>query len=374
MNNTSPTLPTDSQSRLQAIIDSAIDGIITIDERGIVESMNPAAAKMFGYAPQEVIGYNINQLMPEPYSVQHDQYLKNYCETRVRKIIGIGREVMGLRKDGTMFPFMLSVAEVVLQKENRRIFTGIIHDITDKVLAEEVQKALEKERELSELKSRFISIASHEFRTPLTTISTSATLISKYADEKGQKRRLKHVDRIKASVKHLTNILNDFLSLSKLEEGHVKAQPEQFNLKQFILDVREEMQTVAKSNQIIKHTHLGEEQNAYLDQKLLHGILINLLSNAIKYSNSDQTIYLLTSISTTQVKISVRDEGMGIPESEKKQLFTRFFRASNASNIQGTGLGLNIVKRYVDLMKGRIECKSELEKGTTFTLYFDVSC
>ncbi len=358
----------DALSRLQAIIDTATDGIITIDEHGIMESINPAGAALFGYEPQELKGKNIRILMPNPHRSHHDQYIQNYKETGVKKIIGIGREVHGLRKDGSTFPFRLSVAEV--QLDGKRIFTGMVHDLSDRVLAAETQRALEEEKELNELKSRFVSMASHEFRTPLTSILTSATLIGKYKDETTQDKRMKHVHRIQSSVRNLTNILNDFLSLSRLEEGKISHNPIYFNLQPSIEEVIEEVEAMMKPQQKIVYKHIGKTDSVLLDEKLLHNILSNLLSNALKYSNEGQTIDLSSTVLEQSITIKVQDYGIGIPSKDQIRLFRRFFRAENVANIQGTGLGLNIVKRYLKLMGGTITFESELNKGTTFTVVF----
>ncbi len=355
----------ENRKRLNAIIETAVDGIITIDKKGIIESANPAAARLFGYEANEMIGNNVRMLMADPHHSQHDQYLKNYLTTSVKKIIGIGREVPGLRKDGTSFLFKLSVSEVMLK--DKHIFTGIVHDLSDRERAEAVEAALRKEKELNELKSRFVSIASHEFRTPLSTISTSASLINRYAKEEQLEKRQKHIKRIQSNVKHLTTILNDFLSLSKLEEGKITHQAMYFDLKEFCEEIKEEMETVAKENQKIVYEHIGDER-IFLDKKLLTNILHNLLSNAIKYSQEGQTIYFKSKVENEELEIRVKDEGIGIPREEQKQIFQRFFRSKNAINIQGTGLGLNIVQKYTDLMGGSITFDSELNEGCEFTL------
>ena len=399
------TVPTfEHESRLNAIIENAIDGIITIDQRGIVETVNPAAAKIFGYDAQEIIGNNIKMLMPEPDRSAHDQYIENHHRTGIKKIIGIGREVLGRKKDGSTFPFLLSVSEVQLR--DRIIYTGVIHDISQLKEAEyafrklnteleervqqrtselfdaikqlketntkqkqaeaEVRKALEKEKELNELKSRFVTLASHEFRTPLSTILSSVSLIGKYNELNEKEKIQKHITRIKSSVSSLTVILNDFLSLSKLEEGMISNHPTDFNLTHLCQEIGEELSMTKKEKQTIECRHEGLEK-VYMDQNILKNILLNLLSNAIKYSESG-TITLATYVSSTTVIIKVQDQGMGIPDADKPFLFSRFFRAHNAVNIQGTGLGLNIVKRYIELLSGYINFESELGKGTTFTI------
>ncbi len=403
--------------RLKSIIDTAIDGIITIGVEGIVESMNPAAANIFGYEENEVLGKNIKQLMPEPYHSSHDDYLKNYKETRKAHIIGVGREVIGLKKDGTLFPFRLAVSEVLLN--DRVIYTGIIHDLTEVKKAKdeilklnkeleskiiertyelenavnklllsnnkleseietrketeqkyqqsqlELETALQKEKELGELKTRFVSMASHEFRTPLASILSSASLIGKYEYTEDQEKREKHVNRIKSSINNLTGILNDFLSLSKLEEGMIEVQYEVFSIVDLICSVKEDLLQGKRKNRIIK-LNFNDITTIESDLRIMKNILFNVMSNALKYS--DEEIHVELKIENNVLNIKITDTGLGIPEEEQKHLFTRFFRASNASNIQGTGLGLNIVKRYVELLNGSISFTSKESKGTTFTI------
>ncbi len=534
--------------RLKAVFEAALDGIITISERGIIEMANPAASSMFGYEnADELIGRNISMLMPQQHAGQHDQYIRRYLETGQKQIIGIGREVPGQRKDGTIFPLRLSVSEIKI--EGRSMFTGIVHDLTfekkaalaiqqekeraqqyldiantiivvisrngavellndkgcevlgyaepdvlgqdwfqiaipaelqdetrsvfsrmmngemaildyfendiitrngnrrliawrnapiydhagairasissgvditeqraaeDRIIRlnaeleqrvdqrteelagavnqllninkklereiqerraietalrnseQELRRAYEKEKELSELKSRFVSMASHEFRTPLSTILSSADLIEAYTREEQQEKRAKHTGRIKSSVSNLTGILNDFLSLSKLEEGKVGVQPAPFMLFPFLETTIDELSGLLKPGQLI-HKHLPERDiELFSDPKVLKNVLFNLLSNAIKYSEAGSLIDCIVEQDGHGLRISVKDQGIGIPKEEQQHVFTRFFRAHNAENIQGTGLGLNIVKRYVELLGGSINFESELGKGTTF--------
>ncbi|WP_181307078.1 hybrid sensor histidine kinase/response regulator [Rufibacter sp. XAAS-G3-1] len=234
----------------------------------------------------------------------------------------------------------------------------------------DIEKALQKEKELNELKSRFVTTASHEFRTPLSTVLSSASIISRYKTTEEDDKRLKHVDRIKSAVQNLTVILNDFLSISRIEEGKVYNIPSTFNLVSFVKESVEEMQALVKDGQKIVFQHQGPQELVELDKQLLKNILINLLSNASKYSGEGKTVYLSTAIAPENVTITVQDEGIGIPDPDQTHLFTPFFRAQNATNIQGTGLGLNIVKRYVEVMDGTLDYRSELDKGTTFTITF----
>ncbi|HSZ24909.1 MAG TPA: PAS domain-containing sensor histidine kinase [Cytophagaceae bacterium] len=353
----------DSNSRLKAIIDNAVDGIITIDTKGTIESANPATCRLFGYMQEEMIGQNIKMLMPEPDRSNHDQYIENYQNTGIGKIIGKGREVIGKRKDNSTFPFLLSISVVELSE--RRIFTGIIHDISE---LQEVKDALKKEMELNELKSRFVTMASHEFRTPLSAILSSVSLISKYNDPKDDEKRIKHINRIKSSVANLTGILNDFLSLSKLDEGKVLNTPVEFDSAELAREIVEEISPILKTNQVLLYHHYGENSIVTLDKNIIKTICLNLLSNAIKYSSEGKEIEFIVSIHPDYIDLAIKDNGIGIPEADKQHLFNRFFRAQNAGNIEGTGLGLNIVKRYTDLLNGKISFLSELNKGTSFTV------
>ena len=389
---------------LAAVIQNAIDGIITISDRGIVETINPSACNLFGYTPGEVIGRNISMLMPPPDREQHDGYLQRYQHTGVPHIIGIGREVTGLRKDGIKFPFRLGVSEV--QFSGRKIYTGFIHDLSRQKEAEEqlkeyaahleelvevrtqslketvrelheakeeVSLSLEKEKELGQLKSRFVSMASHEFRTPLSAVQLSASLIEKYAEPFENANIRKHVAKIKNAVSNLTTILNDFLSLEKLEAGKVEPAFSSFDLVKLGEDVTEEMQMVAKQNQNIIYQHTGVNSMVNLDQNLLKNCIFNLIGNAIKYSGENTFIEFNTEINAHNCIITIQDNGIGIPENDQKHLFEAFFRAHNIGNIPGTGLGLNIVARYTMLMNGKIDFKSNVNQGTLFTLFFPIA-
>ncbi|HNP50154.1 MAG TPA: HAMP domain-containing sensor histidine kinase, partial [Bacteroidia bacterium] len=244
----------------------------------------------------------------------------------------------------------------------------VVQNITEVKNAEkEILLSLEKEKSLNEMKSKFVSIASHEFRTPLSTILSSVSLLERYQNPEDAEKRSKHIERVKSSVKNLTEILNDFLSLEKLEAGNIEAHPSTFNLIQFVEEVREELQVLAKPGQTIQYSHTGEIHDVVLDKQLLRNVCINLLNNAIKYSQEGKSIEFTTSVGK-EIIISVTDHGMGIPPEDQEHLFERFFRAANVTAIQGTGLGLNIVRRYVQLLNGKIEFTSEINKGTTFTI------
>jgi len=233
--------------------------------------------------------------------------------------------------------------------------------------AEKLEASLKAERELNEMKSRFVSMASHEFRTPLTTINSSATLIQKYFDKKMFDGTPKHVKRIKGAVSNLTNILNDFLSIEKLESGRVNINWTDINLHELFLDIRDEMAGIKKDEQDIKI-----EGNPVLiihsDLHLLKNIFINLVSNALKYSKGNDYVIIRYFTENQNTIIEIQDFGIGIPEEDQNKMFDRFFRAGNALNIEGTGLGLHIVTKYLELLNGQISFVSKQNVGTTFTI------
>ncbi|MCC7301910.1 MAG: hybrid sensor histidine kinase/response regulator [Bacteroidia bacterium] len=231
----------------------------------------------------------------------------------------------------------------------------------------ELSDALVKEKGLNELKSRFISTTSHEFRTPLAMVLSSLTLVQKYGDLNDKDNQLRHITRIKSAVNHLTDLLDDVLLVGKLEEGKVAVRYEEFDLTQLISETLTSFRLLLKGNQLLDVKHKGRPV-VMSDEKILEQVLINLLSNAIKFSPDGGKITLSSETGKTGIRISVSDEGIGISEEDKENLFGRFFRGKNAAGIQGTGLGLNIVVKQMELLKGKISCESELGKGSTFTI------
>jgi signal transduction histidine kinase len=232
----------------------------------------------------------------------------------------------------------------------------------------ELKKAFEIERELSQLKGKLVSMASHEFKTPLSTILSSISLVERYTELDDIEKRTKHIDRIKSAVKNLNNILNDFLSLEKIESGFMARELVTINVSEFIQSIIDELNPLLQQDQVIEFSHKGKSE-ILADKHTLKNILINLLSNAVKYSPEGKEIILKTHCLPDALKIEVTDYGIGIPNEDKAHMFERFFRASNASNYQGTGLGLTIVKRYLDLLGGSIRFDSELNKGTSFFVH-----
>lgn len=270
------------------------------------------------------------------------------------------------------FYYELNAVPLINEKGVIEQILVVEHNVTQQKLAEEnALKSLEKERQLNELKSRFVSMASHEFRTPLSTILSSSSLAHKYLNRKenGKEKAITHLKKIQNSVHNLNSILNDFLSLEKLDSGVVQMKSQQFNLLELIHEVKEDLSDLSKNNQKLEIICNTGDTSLYSDPNSVKNVMINLLSNAIKYSPENSTIKVTIDALDRGFRFSVKDEGIGIPEKEQEMLFTRFFRAKNAINIQGTGLGLHIVKRYVDKLNGTISVESKDNEGSEFTVY-----
>ncbi len=388
----------ETKQGLDALFLYATEGILVANDKGDIVRTNPSAEKLFGYEKGELIGKKIEVLIPKRISEKHTGYREKYGQNPHARSMGAGMNLFGLQKNGSEIPVEISLSPY--ENAEGKFVIAFIVDITIRKQAEEKLKnysaelekqvknrtlileeailelektkkelfnSLSKEKELNELKSRFVSMASHEFRTPLTTMMSSLSLITKYGEKNDKDNQVKHVAKIKTAINNLTDILNDFLSVSKLEEGRVENMPEEINLKLFIGEIITEMQSMAISGQAITQEHSGNE-SASVDVKLLKNILFNLISNAVKFSPEGGTIKVNIKVSGAAIKIAVTDSGIGITKEDQKHLFERFFRAHNATHIQGTGLGLNIVARYAELMNATIDFESEENKGSTFTI------
>lgn len=257
------------------------------------------------------------------------------------------------------------------EKNDSIAYAGVmIRNISHlKIAEEELRISLKNERELGELKSRFITMASHKFKTPLTTVLTSVQLIKNYNASDSPEKIDKHIARIISSVNQLTDILNDVLTVGKLQEGDILFSPVTFNIKDHIAMIVAEFENDQNKEQHIFYKHSGKEI-VVLDPILLKHITTNILSNAIKFSTKKPLVEIKTKWINGRLILSIKDYGIGIPPEYRKHLFEQFYRASNAINIQGTGLGLHLVSKYVDLMNGTMHYTSELEKGTQFVIGF----
>jgi len=405
--NTDPT-------HLTSLFENATEGIVLTDRTGKIVLVNPAAQRMFGYSAEELIDHRIEVLIPQRYRDSHKELREGFYEHPQNRAMGHGRDLNARRKDGSDMPVEVSLSHY--KKDNDLFVIAFIVDITERkniednikiqqrelekmagdmrklnaqleskveertlILKEalkkleesqqELSEALSKEKQLNEIKSRFVSMASHEFRTPLSTILSSATLTSKYVRTEENDKRERHLKKIKDSVSHLNSLLEDFLSLGKLEEGKVSVSISSFAVQEFIDDIIEEMRVIQKKEQQIICNYEGEEDFT-TDKRLFKNILINLFSNALKFSAEGALVWINIENKQRHLKVEIRDQGVGIPEDDQHHLFTTFFRGKNVINIEGTGLGLPIVKRYIDLLKGKVWLKSTLGEGTTvnFTL------
>ncbi len=409
-----------SSDTFREIFQTSAEGIIMVDSTGKILLANPVSEKMFGYSKDTLVGHKLEDLLPERLRGMHLGFRKQFNEQPSPRRMGIGRDLQARRLDGSEFPVEISlsytrmndqllsmafitnisqrkVAEVALRKSEEQLIeyagelekkvqsrtealnllvnkleqanTDLQHEIMVRQQAEEgMRMALEKERELNELKSKFVSIASHEFRTPLSAILSSTSLIKQYRDRTEFEKIDKHIDRIKFSVQHLTAILNDFLSLGKLEEGRIEIVKESMTFVSFFNEIQEEVKPILKEDQHLVIDIHEPNDTFFTDAKVLRSILFNLISNASKYSERGNNITLDIQKVDEKIIIQVKDEGIGIPQADVKHIFDRFFRASNSSTIQGTGLGLNIVKRYVDLLEGTITFTSDEGRGSTFII------
>jgi PAS domain S-box-containing protein len=390
----------ESVNHFEAFFKYATMGILVVDDNGQIAAMNPFALKEFSYNKKELLGKNIEVLIPPRYGKDHIQHREKYSKMPQSRPMGLGIDLFGIRKDGTEFPVEVSLgnydidgeqfviafitdtsvrktAEAKIEKlkdeleatveQRTKELTGAMHQLERS--KEELSRMLEKERELGELKSRFVTMASHEFRTPLSTVLSSAYLIGKYGEAADQPKREKHLQRIISSVNMLTDILNDFLSVGKIEEGKIQIRLFHFSVPVLIKSIIGEMEGSLKHSQEIHYHHEGET-DIFMDPSLLKHIVMNLISNAGKFSPETGAIEIKTTFHGAEFLLSVKDYGIGISREDQKHLMERFFRGANAGNIQGTGLGLHIVSRYAELMNGTVECKSELEKGTEFVITF----
>jgi len=312
-----------------------------------------------GIESEKLIGTSIKDRLPED--------IKRNVIDRLSNVFKGERGVMEFETKNQVFE--INAVPLVNPKGLINQILVVERNVTKQKRAEgEILNALNQERALNELKSRFVSMASHEFRTPLSTVLSSISLINKYNAGENKEKINKHVGRIRSSVQNLTGILNDFLSLDKLEEGKISTSRSELRIKDAIDDLIDELEAVLKKGQEMNVKYDIDKEIIRIDTQILKNVLINLTSNAIKYSPEDTEIKMNVKIKGEKLTIKVIDQGIGIPKEEQIHMFERFFRAKNVTNIGGTGLGLNIVKKYVDLLNGDIKFSSELGKGTKFTV------
>lgn len=398
------------------VFSHATIGIVVTDDHGRIINFNRHAEKQFGYPKEEVLGQKVEVLIPAEYHSVHEKDRAYFHGHPVPRRMGEGRDLHAVRKDGTQFPVEISlspysfggkvyviafVVDITVRKNSEKIVlrqkdelqqitqevTKLNTELEQKVEArtkmlretlselerskDELSNALENEKHINDLKSKFVTLASHEFRTPLSTILSSAFLLEKYNNLPEPGQRMKHIQRITNAVLGLKNILDDFLSVGKLDEGRVNTMDQKVsseNIHDLVHGIIEDMEQLLKPEQRIVF-----ECRSYVtiqtDMEILKNIMINFLSNAIKFSDAGSTIDIICSADDHVLSIAVKDRGVGISKEDMKHLTERFFRGANVLNIQGTGLGLHIVSKYLDLIHGRMDIQSTLNKGSVFTIY-----
>ena len=400
-----------NENLFNVLFEAASEGIIVVDESQTIIESNSAAERMFGYEKGELTGKPLNILIPHNYRSAHPQHFKGFMKNSEKRRMGHGRDLYGIKKSGQEFPVeaglnpfeingeryvMSLIIDISVRKETQRqinelnaelegkikVRTQELEESIDKLqrvnqsLEEEVRKrkeaenkmknALQKEIELNELKTKFLSLVSHEFKTPLSGILTSVVLAGKYKLEEQQDKREKHLNTIKNKVHYLDNILNDFLSIERLETGKVNYKNTTFSLSNLVNEVVYNANVTLKSGQEIEYPQNIENITLKQDEKILELILSNLLGNAIKYSPEDTLIKFDIQLKGNKIIFMITDQGIGIPEKDQKHIFERYFRAENALLNQGTGIGLNIAKVHLENLGGSIRFTSEENAGTQF--------
>ncbi|NND63694.1 MAG: PAS domain-containing sensor histidine kinase [Flavobacteriaceae bacterium] len=368
----------ESATIFNLIFEAVSEGIIVVNKEQIIVATNSSANEMFGYSGDGLLGSSLNVLIPTKYHAQHHGHFKGFMKEGSKRQMGKGRELYGVRKDGTEFPVEAGLNPCNIQ--GAECVMAIVTDITERKnytekLEQTVQErtsqlteALAKEKELNELKTKFLSLVSHEFKTPLSGILTSATLASKYTTSEQQEKRAKHLSTIQNKVKYLNNIINDFLSIERLESGKVNYKFSIFPLSKVVNEVIYNANMLLKEGQKIIYPSEIEEIQLEFDEKILELVLTNIVNNAVKYSPEHSTVEIIVTPEENKLHIEITDDGMGIPEKDQKFIFQRYFRAENALLDQGTGIGLNIVKSHLENLGGTITFTSKEGLGTTFVV------
>jgi len=383
----------ESETRIRTLVENMVDGVVTIDENGIIESFNPAAMTIFGYSAEEVIGKNVKILMPEPYRHEHDGYLEHYKSTGIAQVIGKGREVKGQHQNGSTFPLDLAVSEMWIGEQRK--FVGIVRNITERKQFEEaLKKAIESAEAANRAKSEFLANMSHEIRTPMNAVIGFSELLSSLTTDKQQKS---YLDSIQTAGKSLLTLINDILDLSKIEAGRLDIQYEVVNPLLIFNELQQifAIKIAEKNLEFIVDIDKQLPLALSLDEVRLRQVLLNLIGNAIKFTDKGyikltakmspsqkataQNImegtakpiqsYLLTE-KVGDLILTVEDTGIGIPENQQAMIFESFRQQEGQSTRKygGTGLGLAITKRLVEMMNGQISVKSTAAQGSVFEI------
>lgn len=401
------------QNLLDILLSAVSEGVIIVDQDQKIVKANESVEKIFGYGKNELLNKPLNILIPPNYRKSHKAHFSSFINQNGFRHMGQGGNFFGVRKDGSIFPleiglnnFSLSqnnfvmalIADITLRKQQElesqklneqlelevskrtKDFEKAISDLKKlniklekenkkRIEAEkEAKLALKKEKELNDLKTKFLSLVSHEFKTPLSAILTSAILLNKYGLTEQQPKRDKHIKTITEEVHYLNNILNDFLSVEKLDKGQYKYKFNEFKLSKVVNEVIYNANMLLKEGQLINYPKNIDDLSIFQDEKVLELALTNVMNNAIKYSPENSTISIDVSQDIQKTSFKIKDQGIGIPKHDQKNIFKRYFRAENALFTEGTGIGLNIVRGHLENLKGNITFKSKEKLGSTFII------
>jgi PAS domain S-box-containing protein len=367
------------------LFEGVSEGIIVVNKSRQIVASNSSVRSIFGYEKAEIEGAILETLIPTKYHDRHHGHFKSFMAHQDKRQMGVGRDLFGLHKDGHeiavevgLNPFVLHghsyimalVTDISVRKKQEVEIKNLNNYLEAKVTerTQQLTEALDAEKELNELKTKFLSLVSHEFKTPLAGILTSATLAGKYTKEEQQEKREKHLKTIQAKVKYLNNIIDDFLSIERLQSGKVNYKFTSFPISKIFDEVIYDANMHLKDGQTIKYPKNVGDLIIEFDEKIIELTLTNLIHNAIKYSSENSTVDIIVTKEDKQLQIAIKDEGIGIPEKEQKFIFDRYFRAENALTNQGTGIGLNIVKSHLENLGGTISFFSKENTGSTFTV------
>jgi PAS domain S-box-containing protein len=392
------------------LFEGASEGIVVVNSAQIIVATNASARTIFGYEKRELEGQHLHTLIPSSYHKEHHSHFHGFMNHSQKREMGNGRDLFGLRKDGTQFPVeaglnpfvlhnhryvMSLVTDITVRKENERQIADLNDHLEEKIeertdslnkaveqLKQEIslrihaennaKEALQKEKELNELKTKFLSLVSHEFKTPISGILTSATLIGKYTTEEQQEKREKHLNTIKSKVKYLNTIIDDFLSIERLDTGKAIYKTTSFPLSKVLNEVIYDANMHLKEGQNIQYPQNADDITIAFDEKILELSLSNLIHNAIKYSGEGSLVTIKIKELPAHLEIEIKDQGIGIPKQEQRFIFDRYFRAENVLLTPGTGIGLNIVQNHLTNLGAAISFQSTAGKGSTFRILIPI--
>ncbi|WP_165731472.1 PAS domain-containing sensor histidine kinase [Polaribacter sp. 20A6] len=395
------------------LFEAVSEGVVVVNDQQNIVSVNSSVERMFGYDTGELINKPLNILIPKNYHAGHGAHFKGFMKNKEKRQMGNGRDLYGARKNGAIFPLeaglnpfqiegqtfiMALIIDISVRKQQEEEIHQLNNDLEKKVCERtkelsktvhelktvnieldkenhkrleaenKIKDALKKQKELNELKTKFLSLVSHEFKTPLSGILTSTMLLGKYKLAEQQEKRDKHLETITNKVHYLNNILNDFLSIEILETGKVNYKFHTFKLSKVVDEVIYNANMLLKVGQRIKYPEDIDDISLLQDEKTIALALSNLINNAIKYSPENSEIDIKIKQDSTTTTIKIKDQGIGIPKADQKNIFNRYFRAENALLTEGTGIGLNIIKSHLQNLGGTITFESEENIGSTFTL------